>query len=78
MPISWFQFARTIFEVANLQPMLLATNEREYRTTARRPRYSALSNGKIERLGIEPMPPLRSMIERYFEERDRRASGSLV
>src|SRR6476619_4607865 len=41
-PISWFQFARLIFEAAQLNPMLLATNEREYRTTARRPKYSAL------------------------------------
>src|SRR5579872_1494598 len=46
-PISWFQFARTIFEAARLEPMLLATNEREYRTAARRPKYSALSNAKM-------------------------------
>lgn len=69
MPVSWFQFARTIFEVAGLEPTLLATNEREYRTPARRPKYSALSNAKMERLGIEPMPPLRRAIELYFAER---------
>src|ERR1041384_2292258 len=46
-PISWFHFARAIFELAGVQPVLLATNEREYRTAARRPRYSALSNGKM-------------------------------
>jgi dTDP-4-dehydrorhamnose reductase len=68
-PISWFEFARTIFEVAGLKPVLLATNEREYRTTARRPRYSALSNGKMERSGLFPMPPLRQALEAYFEER---------
>ena len=68
-PISWFQFAKTIFEVAGLQPVLLATNEREYRTTARRPRYSALSNAKMERLGIAPMPPLRQALEQYFAAR---------
>src|SRR3954449_3665620 len=28
-PSSWFTFAKTIFEVAGLSPMLLATNERE-------------------------------------------------
>jgi dTDP-4-dehydrorhamnose reductase len=69
-PISWFQFARTIFEVAGLQPMLLATNEREYRTPARRPKYSALSNAKMERVGLEPMPPLREALERYFAQRE--------
>jgi len=68
-PISWFQFARAIFQTAKLEPMLLATNEREYRTAARRPKYSALSNARIERLGLEPMPPLTRAIEMYFEER---------
>ena len=68
-PISWFQFARLIFEAAGLDPVLLATNEREYRTPARRPRYSALSNGKMERSGLAPMPPLREALESYFAGR---------
>jgi dTDP-4-dehydrorhamnose reductase len=74
-PISWFQFARLIFDIAGKDPMLLATNEREYRTAARRPRYSALSNGKMERVGLEPMPALREAIELYFTERGRKPSG---
>jgi len=68
-PVSWFRFARMIFEAAGLQPMLLATNEREYRTPARRPRYSALSNAKMERAGLEQMPPLRDAIAAYFSKR---------
>jgi dTDP-4-dehydrorhamnose reductase len=70
-PTSWFQFARTIFDVAGLQPTLLATNEREYRTPARRPKYSALSNAKMERQGLAPMPPLKEAVEAYFQERKR-------
>jgi dTDP-4-dehydrorhamnose reductase len=68
-PTSWFTFAKTIFEVAGLAPMLLGTNEKEYRTVARRPKYSALSNGKMERAGLEPMPSLRRAVELYFENR---------
>jgi dTDP-4-dehydrorhamnose reductase len=68
-PTSWFQFARAIFDAAQLQPMLLATNEREYRTPARRPKYSALANAKMERLGLEPMPPLKEALEMYFTRR---------
>jgi dTDP-4-dehydrorhamnose reductase len=68
-PISWFQFARSIFEAANLNPQLQATNEREYRTVARRPKYSALSNARMERVGLEPMPPLKVALEQYFAER---------
>ena len=77
-PISWFQFARTIFEVAGLKPMLLATSEREYRTRARRPKYSALSNAKMERVGLDPMPPVRQALEGYFAERSRAVSGTPV
>ena len=66
---SWFEFARTIFKVAGLQPRLTATNEREYRTSARRPRYSALSNAKMERLGLAPMPPLEEAVQMYFAAR---------
>ena len=75
-PVSWFQFARAIFEVAGLNPMLLATSDREYRTRARRPKYSALSNAKMERFGIAPMPPVRQMLEGYFAGRSRPVSGS--
>ena len=58
--------------------MLLATNEREYRTAARRPKYSALSNGKMERMQLAPMPPLREALGLYFKERQRVISGSPV
>jgi dTDP-4-dehydrorhamnose reductase len=73
IPISWFEFARLIFEAAGVQARLVATNEREYRTPARRPRYSALSNAKMERAGLEPMPPLRDALASYFERRNRAA-----
>jgi dTDP-4-dehydrorhamnose reductase len=55
--------------------MLLAINEREYRTRAKRPKYSALSNAKMERVGLAPMPPVREAVEGYFAERSRAFSG---
>jgi len=68
-PTSWFQFARLIFEAAGLKPMVVATDEREYRTPARRPRYSALSNAKMERAGLAPMPPLHEVLATYLAQR---------
>jgi dTDP-4-dehydrorhamnose reductase len=70
-PISWFDYAALIFRVAGLQPQLQPTNEREYRTAARRPKYSALSNAKLESCGIAPMPPLEKAIEMYLHARDQ-------
>ncbi|MCZ2149740.1 MAG: dTDP-4-dehydrorhamnose reductase [Bryobacterales bacterium] len=72
-PVSWFEYARTIFRLAGMEPELRPTNEREYRTAARRPKYSALSNAKMERLGIEPFPPLETAIRSYLQLRERYA-----
>jgi dTDP-4-dehydrorhamnose reductase len=70
-PISWFDYAAMIFRVAGLDPELKPTNEREFRTAARRPKYSALSNAKMERSGIEPLPPLETAVKLYMEARAR-------
>lgn len=68
--ISWYDYAKLIFELAGVSPALQATNEREYRTAARRPKYSALSNAKLERAGITPMPPFRQAVADYLEARE--------
>ncbi len=64
--ISWFDYAKLIFTSAGLDPELKATREREYRTPARRPVYSALSNARLESMGIEPMPPVEKAVRSYL------------
>jgi dTDP-4-dehydrorhamnose reductase len=76
-PISWFEWAVKIFAAAQVNPPLKPTNEREFRTAARRPRYSALSNRKMESLGIEPMPTLDDAIRIYLEQRAERTAGAV-
>jgi dTDP-4-dehydrorhamnose reductase len=71
MAISWFDFA-------HLSPELRRTNEREYRTAARRPKYSALSNAKMEKVGLQPMPPLLQAVKSYFALRKQLVTGSRV
>ncbi len=68
-PISWYDYARMIFRLAGLSPEFHATNEREYRTAAQRPKYSALSNSKMESLGVKPMPPLEEAVSKYLSNR---------
>jgi dTDP-4-dehydrorhamnose reductase len=74
--ISWFDYASLIFRIAGVQPELKPTSEREFRTAARRPKYSALSNAKLERAGIEPFPPLETAVRLYMEARARAAAFS--
>lgn len=70
VPITWFDFARRIFAVAGVKrPALQAVSEREYRAAARRPKYTALSNRKMEKLGLAPMPPVDEALKMYFAER---------
>lgn len=68
-PISWYEWAKTIFRQAGIDPPVQAVTERSYRTPARRPKYSALSNAKMESCGLDPMPPLEAALEQYFAER---------
>lgn len=68
-PVSWFDWAKLIFEAAGVRPALHATSEREYRTAARRPKFSALSNAKLEQAGVAPMPPLGEVLEDYMRQR---------
>src|SRR5258706_367085 len=68
-PISWFEWAMKIFEAAGVKPAIKPTNEREFRTAARRPKYSALANLKLEAFGIDPMPTLDQAIRSYLDLR---------
>ncbi len=67
--ISWFDYAAKIFRRAGLSPELKPTNEREYRTAARRPTFSALENARLHRTGILPFPEIDRQIELYFQAR---------
>jgi dTDP-4-dehydrorhamnose reductase len=67
--ISWFAYAKLIFESAGVTPELTATDAREYRTVARRPQYSALENRRLAEVGIAPMPPLAEAVQAYIKKR---------
>jgi dTDP-4-dehydrorhamnose reductase len=75
-PISWFQYAAMIFQAAGVHPELHPTDEREYRTAARRPKFSALANVRMEKVGVAPMPPLAEAVKDYIEQRNQLIAGS--
>lgn len=70
-PISWFDYARMIFDTAGVKADLKPTNAREYRTAARRPRFSALENARMAHCGIHAMPPLAEAVADYLVSRAR-------
>jgi dTDP-4-dehydrorhamnose reductase len=70
--ISWYDWAAKIFNAAGLKPALTPTNQLEFKTAARRPICSALSNAKAEALGLKPMPSLDEALRLYFSIRAER------
>lgn len=74
-PISWFEYARLIFETAGVHAQLTPASDREYRTAARRPKYSALANARMAAEGITPMPPLADAVRMYIQARERAAAA---
>jgi dTDP-4-dehydrorhamnose reductase len=67
--ISWYDFAAKIFAAAGLEPTLTVARPETYRTEARRPRFSALANARLEALGVPPMPSLDAALAEYMQRR---------
>jgi dTDP-4-dehydrorhamnose reductase len=77
--ISWFDFARMIFSKAGVEHVdFKPTNEREYRTAATRPKFSALANERLKDTGIAPMPPLEEAVETYLQLRTHARKASQI
>ena len=65
---SWYDFARTIFEMKGLSPALEPIATKDYPTSARRPAFSVLDTSAFEStFGVHPRPwrdALRETLER--------------
>ncbi len=46
--ISWFEFAKSIRELYNLNCEIIGVSSKEFKTTAKRPKYSLLNKSKIK------------------------------
>lgn len=69
--LSWYRYALKILESAGLEADIQPTNHENYPTPARRPPQAALSNAKVEGLGLDPMPSLEEALRDYMERRER-------
>ena len=68
--ISWFEYAKLIFKQAGVSPELVPIEGAEYKTLARRPKYSALANERLQMTGIANMPDLAAAVAHYFALRE--------
>ncbi len=61
--ISWYDFAKAIFDLSSIEIKLNAIESCEYPTPAKRPAYSVLSKKKIKLAGVQPPYWHDSLIE---------------
>jgi dTDP-4-dehydrorhamnose reductase len=66
---SWYEFAREILRQSGHDVPVEPTTSAEFPTLARRPAYSALAHGGIERAGLAPVPRWQDGIGAYLAAR---------
>jgi dTDP-4-dehydrorhamnose reductase len=62
---SWYEFAKTIFEFSLIKADLSKTTYEEYKTKAKRPKYSVMDNAKICK--YYRMPGWKEALKEYLE-----------
>jgi dTDP-4-dehydrorhamnose reductase len=63
---TWYEFAREIFTQAGIEADLSATSQKEYRAAARRPAYSVLRNGHLQKHGLDDLKDWREALRDYL------------
>jgi dTDP-4-dehydrorhamnose reductase len=66
---SWYDFARTIFELASVRADLTPIASSAYAAAARRPAYSVLDAVGLRGLGMPPLRPWQEALSAYLHER---------
>jgi dTDP-4-dehydrorhamnose reductase len=66
---SWYEFAREIFRLAGLSPLLSPVTAAEYNAPARRPAYSVLDNARLRDAGISEFRPWQLALAEYLRLR---------
>lgn len=69
---SWYELARTIFQLVGLQPILAPITSEEFGAPARRPAFSVLETEKYRNLGLPPLRPWQEAVAAYLKERSEK------
>lgn len=67
--VSWADFAREIFKLANLDVNVINVTTEEYNATALRPKNSRLDKSKLTEMGFNRLPDWKDALKRYMIEK---------
>ena len=65
--ISWFEFARSIRELYNLDCEIIGVSSKEFKTLAKRPQYSLLNKLKIKKIFNLEIPNYKKSLKNCIE-----------
>lgn len=63
---SWYEFARTIFELSNINVSLKIASPNEFSSNVERPKYSVLANDSLKKNGFSAMPHWSESLKHYL------------
>jgi len=66
---SWFEFTKKIFELLNRKVDISPVTGEEFKSKAKRPKYSVLRHDHLKQLGIDDMRPWEQALEAYLKEK---------
>ena len=66
--VSWYEFAKVIWETLALKTPLTAASVKDFPSTVKRPLYSVLQNENLEKLGINQMPGWKEALVEFLKE----------
>lgn len=69
--VSWYQFAREIFERLRLEVLVAPCTTEELARPAPRPRYSVMENKRLIDAGLNIMPPFRDSLSSFLDDHSK-------
>jgi dTDP-4-dehydrorhamnose reductase len=66
--VSWYEFARTIFDILHLETPLYEASVKDFPAVVKRPFYSVLENANLKKIGMNEMPHWKPALLTFLEE----------
>ena len=68
---SWYQFTKKIFELLKINVELSPVTGDQFKSKAKRPKYSVLKHDHLERLGLDDLRTWEAALQAYLKEKGR-------
>jgi dTDP-4-dehydrorhamnose reductase len=67
---SWFEFTCKIFELLKRKVVIKKASSDDFKTKAKRPKYSVLKNAHLEQIGLDDLRPWQDALAAYLIEKE--------